>query len=219
MILSMVKMAIDMQWYYLIWLWFGGNPDYWCNAFAWFIDHLFVTFYHKISCSSMGQWVDDVVKFRVAIHAKMKTSPCQVEWLLLEDGNKLDMIKMDLDVFRVFGFLDDTCIYSVSRGRSSWWRRSCSSMDWCARCSPCFLFRLSQKVWLKISASAVTKWDIWECVGVFDGLYWYGDSEYVWVGSLSTGSDRMDTGDEHLTGIICWWDLSANPFDYWEGYK
>ena len=56
LIVSLAKIATGMPWYYLVRLWFGGNPDHWCTAFAWFVDHLFVTLYNKISGGSMGQW-------------------------------------------------------------------------------------------------------------------------------------------------------------------
>ena len=69
-IVSLTKIATGVPWVGLIRHWFGGNPDHWCYAFAWFIDHLFVTFFHKISGGSMNQWMGNIHDFRKTIHEK-----------------------------------------------------------------------------------------------------------------------------------------------------
>ena len=73
-----------------------------------------MTLYHKINGSSMGQWMNEIGNFRAVIHAKMETSPCQIDHFLLGAVGSLDVIEMDLEVFRVFGFLDNTYIYNKS---------------------------------------------------------------------------------------------------------
>ena len=84
--------------------------------FAWFVDHLFVTFYNKISGCSMGQWAGKIGEFRAAIHARMRSSPIQIERRLEGGGTDADIIDIDLDSFRLFGFLDDTCVYTQRPG-------------------------------------------------------------------------------------------------------
>lgn len=55
-------------------------------------------------------------EFRVAIHGKMKTSPCQVEHFISGDGGQLDIIDVELHLFRLFGFLDNICVYTQRPG-------------------------------------------------------------------------------------------------------
>jgi hypothetical protein len=110
-IVSLAKISTGMAWYRLIRGWFGGNPDYWCYAFGWFIDYIFVTFYHKISGNSMMLWVNQIDEMRKSIWEKMKTAPCQVERFFEGSTNEMDIIDIEFEVFRLFGFLDDTCTY------------------------------------------------------------------------------------------------------------
>lgn len=56
LIISMTKIATWECWCWMIRSKFGGNPYDWCNTFTWFVDHMFVTYYHNISRNSASQW-------------------------------------------------------------------------------------------------------------------------------------------------------------------
>ena len=89
---------------------FGGRSGDWHNLFGIFIKHLYTTFYHKITGNSLSQWTAPatVENFRRMIWSKLKVSPCQVEKWLNGDINHLDIIDIAFELFRSFGFIDDT---------------------------------------------------------------------------------------------------------------
>ena len=68
------KITTVISWYRLIRGWFGGSPDHWCYAFGWFIDYIFVTFYHKISGNSMMLWVNQIDEMRRLVWNKNENS-------------------------------------------------------------------------------------------------------------------------------------------------
>ena len=71
-LLSLTKLAHVLTWVLMGKAMFGGNPDYFGAAFHWFIDHVFVTFFNKISDKSfLYYWADQVDNFRSIITEKL----------------------------------------------------------------------------------------------------------------------------------------------------
>ena len=85
---------------------FGGDPRIFTNFVREIADHLYQTFYHKMSGDSMRQWVPFIDDFRAAIWDKM------LNGLVREtsrDGSQVDWeVWVPFEQFRIFGFLDDT---------------------------------------------------------------------------------------------------------------
>jgi hypothetical protein len=54
------KTATGLSWTQLCKDTFGGDPRQWSPGFKWFINHLFVTFYHKISGHSIEMWLGEL---------------------------------------------------------------------------------------------------------------------------------------------------------------
>ena len=68
-LLCLTKLAHGLNWVIMGKVIFGGNPDYFGGTFHWFIDHVFVTFFNKISGKSfLYYWADQVDNFRSIIH-------------------------------------------------------------------------------------------------------------------------------------------------------
>jgi hypothetical protein len=85
---------------------FGGDPRRYTYHVRAFSDHLYTTFYHKISGDSMRMWTDSIVDYRMAIWEKLQ------DGLLHEkdsSGTEVDWeIWIPPESFRVFGWLDNT---------------------------------------------------------------------------------------------------------------
>jgi hypothetical protein len=87
---------------------FGGDPRKFTFYVRAITDHLYTSFYHKMSGDSMRQWVTQVPEFRNAIHEKL------MDGIVHErrtDGSTMDYevwVPFKLERFRVFGWLDDT---------------------------------------------------------------------------------------------------------------
>jgi hypothetical protein len=60
LLICLSKIATGDPWTRLIDGFFGGDPRRWSYAFRWFINHLFVLFYHKISGRSMEIWLPEI---------------------------------------------------------------------------------------------------------------------------------------------------------------
>jgi hypothetical protein len=67
LIVCLAKIATGIPWTRLIPDNFGGDVRRWSWGFRWFINHLFVTFYHKISGRSIEIWLDHIYEFKQAI--------------------------------------------------------------------------------------------------------------------------------------------------------
>lgn len=92
---------------------FGGDPRYLSLMFEVMIDHLYITFYNKISGTSLSQWIPEHVDLcRALIHGRL--SDGALEETVLRDGEVVDreLIRhhFEFDSFRLFGFLDDFAI-------------------------------------------------------------------------------------------------------------
>jgi hypothetical protein len=85
---------------------FGGDPrrlSYMTRAIT---DHLYNTFYHKISGDSMHQWVPFVDNFRTAIWDQILSGLVNER---RKDGSEINYeVYLPLQTFRIFGWLDDT---------------------------------------------------------------------------------------------------------------
>jgi hypothetical protein len=57
---------------------FGGPAAKWSDAFKWFINQIFFTFYHKITGNSMLQWIDHIDYFRTVIGNKVAAVPVSI---------------------------------------------------------------------------------------------------------------------------------------------
>ena len=85
---------------------FGGDPRHFTHYVRAIQDHLYHTFYHKISGDSMRQWVPYLNDFRLAIWDKLQDGLIHER---LADGTETDWeIWIPQDKFRIFGLLDDT---------------------------------------------------------------------------------------------------------------
>jgi hypothetical protein len=67
LIICLTHFATGHPWTRLIPSHFGGDPRRWIVAFHWFIDHLFVLFYHKISGRSIDGWIGHIHEFKRSI--------------------------------------------------------------------------------------------------------------------------------------------------------
>ena len=75
-------------------------------------DHIYESFYHKISGDSMRYWIPYVPDFRHAIWNKV-TNGVTIELSNNEEskdgrGGRVYHVDMPYESFRIFGFLDDT---------------------------------------------------------------------------------------------------------------
>jgi hypothetical protein len=117
LIICLSRLATGDPWTRLIPSHFGGDPRRWSVAFCWFIDHLFVSFYHKISGQSIEGWIDQIYEFKKSILGRLAkpAHPFEVEF-----NNELAqpqyIIECPIDSWRVFGFLDDTNVWTCRPG-------------------------------------------------------------------------------------------------------
>lgn len=110
LIISLTKLATGEAWFRMTSK-FGGNPDFFCYALAWFVDHVFDLLYNKISGKSMELlWVDKIDTFRSLFHEKVKTSPCQIERYLDGSLTETYIIYTPFETWRTFGIIDDTTL-------------------------------------------------------------------------------------------------------------
>jgi len=96
---------------------FGGDPRRFSFAIHAIVQHLYDTFYHKISGNSMQQWLPSIHAFRYAIWEKL-VNGFIVE---MEHGQPVHLVHVYTPVenFTIFGFLDDTGIQTAAPGRDA----------------------------------------------------------------------------------------------------
>lgn len=100
---------------------FGGDPRRFSDMFGLMIDHLYITFYHKISGDSMRQWMPRYLdRCRALIHNALSDGVLwEAQYL---DGEIINeewiLHHFDYDSFRVFGFMDDMAIETARPGDS-----------------------------------------------------------------------------------------------------
>jgi hypothetical protein len=98
---------------------FGGSTPKWSIAFKWFIDHVFITFYHKITGNSMLQWTGHIDSFQSVIAKKVAEVPVSV-WRRVNGIETILTYAVTCDVatFHIFGFIDDTGVPTCIPGGS-----------------------------------------------------------------------------------------------------
>jgi hypothetical protein len=67
LIVCLTRIVTGDPWTRLIPSHFGGDARRWSAAFHWFINHLLINFYHKISGRSIEGWIGQVEDFKKAI--------------------------------------------------------------------------------------------------------------------------------------------------------
>ena len=98
---------------------FGGDPRRFSDMNTLMINHLYMMFYHKISGTSLDQWIPAYVhRCRALIHNAL--SDGAIEAVDYENGEVIDrrliVHHFDFESFRPFGFLDDFCIPTARPG-------------------------------------------------------------------------------------------------------
>ena len=68
LVVCLAKIATGDPWNRLIPANFGGGLARWSDGFDWFVNHIFVQFYHKTSGMSLPLWSGQIDDFRQAIH-------------------------------------------------------------------------------------------------------------------------------------------------------
>ena len=96
----------------------GGNRDLLNGCTEEFVDHLYETFFHKFTGSSMKMWTDkkSVRKFRRMIYDKCKCSTHEIEALLDNRIENVKYLSMLFEEFLSFGFIDDTGVTTCRPG-------------------------------------------------------------------------------------------------------
>jgi hypothetical protein len=119
MIFCLTRIALGLDIVELVESKFGGNSTRWSEAFKWFVDHIYFTFYHRISGDSMRLWIHKIDEFRRAICHKVNADPVRVQTGTDANGNPIydDLwVNCDPSTFRIFGYLDDTGIETCRPG-------------------------------------------------------------------------------------------------------
>jgi hypothetical protein len=91
LIICLARLATGDPWTRLIPGNFGGDIRRWSYAFRWFIEHLFINFYHKISRNSIEPWIPNILEFKQAILHRLAQPAHPIEMEYFEDeGIDLD---------------------------------------------------------------------------------------------------------------------------------
>lgn len=89
---------------------FGGDPRHYSTMFQLLVDHLYMTFYNKISGTSLEQWIPRYIdECRLLIHNALSTGA--LHEVVYMDGEVIDenliLHHFLFEHFRIFGFFDD----------------------------------------------------------------------------------------------------------------
>ena len=57
---------------------FGDGLARWSDVFDWFINHMFIHFYHKISGKSLAMSAGQIGESRGDLHCKLTPPPCEL---------------------------------------------------------------------------------------------------------------------------------------------
>ena len=88
---------------------FGGDPRRFTYSIRAMTNHLYHTFYHKVSGDSMRQWLPHIDSFRRAIWQKiMSGGTVETSYADNVVNQTLIQFSIPFESFRIFGFLDDT---------------------------------------------------------------------------------------------------------------
>ena len=95
---------------------FGGDPRYFSQMFDEMVNHLYFTFYNKISGTSLEQWIPSCLDRcrRLIYDALSDGAIWEREYIDGEMVNQTWILHhFDFDTFRIFGFLDDMALPSA----------------------------------------------------------------------------------------------------------
>jgi hypothetical protein len=110
-------LATGDPWTRLIPIHFGGDVRCLSAAFHWFINNLFIKFYHKISGQSIEGWLRQVKEFKRVILDRLAQPAHPIQ---LDYDDELThpqfIIQCPIENWRVFRFLDDTNVRTCSPG-------------------------------------------------------------------------------------------------------
>ena len=98
---------------------FGGDPRYFSQMFDEMVNHLYFTFYNKISGNSLDQWIPQYVdRCRRLIHDALSSSALfETTYVDGEAVNEAWILHhFDFNTFRIFGFLDDLALRTARPG-------------------------------------------------------------------------------------------------------
>jgi hypothetical protein len=84
LIVCLTRIATGDPWTRLIPSHFGGDDRRWSAAFHWFIDHLFINFYHKISARSIEGWIGHINEFKKIFWITLLSQHIQLNWILMK---------------------------------------------------------------------------------------------------------------------------------------
>lgn len=119
LIVCLMPLATGDPWMTLIPSNFWGDAIDWNIAFHWFIDHLFIIFYHIISGKSIEGWIGQLHKFKKGIFDH-RAKPHYLIELDLYDKlvHPQYIIQCPIDCWRVFEFLDGNNVRTCRPGSS-----------------------------------------------------------------------------------------------------
>lgn len=120
LIVCLARLATGDPWIRLIPNYFGGGVARWSPAFEWFINHIFVLFYHKISGNSLAMWSSSMVEFRRVMHRKFTSPPCDLEtWAnvgTIDEEVGLYLVDIPFEKFLYGMLVDDTNVNTTRPG-------------------------------------------------------------------------------------------------------
>jgi hypothetical protein len=115
-----VKIGTGIPWTRLIPDNLGGDVRQWSAGFRWFINHLFIHFYHKIPGCSIEMWLDHIDDFKQAIldHLAQPAHPIEREYFDDIGHPERDQFvaHCPAEFCRVFGLLDNTNVRTCRPG-------------------------------------------------------------------------------------------------------
>uniref|UniRef100_A0A7S2PXA2 DDE Tnp4 domain-containing protein n=1 Tax=Skeletonema marinoi TaxID=267567 RepID=A0A7S2PXA2_9STRA len=102
---------------------FGGDPRKMSPMFEAMVNHMYETFYHKISGTSMNQWIPQHLDLCRELMYNALSRGAIEETVYDNDGNPVDVDLLlhhfDFDSFRPFGVMDDFAIRTARPGGST----------------------------------------------------------------------------------------------------
>ena len=102
---------------------FGGDPRRFTYSIRIMTNHLYDTFYHKITGDSMRMWLPQINSFRHAIWSKLNEGYSVEESYDIDTNEatpqRLIFLTIPFASFRIFGFLDDTGFRTTTPGIGS----------------------------------------------------------------------------------------------------
>jgi hypothetical protein len=114
LIILLVKISLGLT--FITMVFFCGDPREYSSVFHWFVNHIFITFYNKISGCSLEMWIDQVDKFHHIICDGISHPPTQMELeidpTLVED----EPLGIEYHDFHCWGFIDATDFRTTRTG-------------------------------------------------------------------------------------------------------